>query len=58
MLKWDVYGQDEEPVRLPKFFTYVTVAVYIIAFAFVALLWFRWFRLVLEYRQAMLFFLY
>lgn len=40
MLKWDVYGRNDEPLRLPKAFTVMIVCLYAGAFSFVAYLWY------------------
>lgn len=58
MLKWDVYGQEEKHLNLSKVFTWVTVAIYIGAFSFVFILWFRWIRLIMEFGQTLSFWLH
>lgn len=53
MLNWDVYGQEEIRPKLPRFFIWIAIAVYVAAFSFVLFSWIHWISLLMEYRQTL-----
>ncbi|MCW3488787.1 hypothetical protein [Dethiobacter alkaliphilus] len=57
MLKWDTQDSYEEPLKVPKFFNWLTGAVITGAFAYVFYLWFRWLTLLGQHNQSLLFWL-
>ena len=57
MLKWEVYGQEDEPVRLPNILNWLSIIVITGAFSFVVYLWYRWLTLLAQHNQSLLFWL-
>lgn len=47
MLKWETKSPEEEPIRLPKLFTYLIITSFLV----VLYLWQQWLSLLLEHNQ-------
>lgn len=55
MLKWDVHSPEEEPIRIPKLFTWLTITMGGGTFCYVLYLWYRWVEVMLQNSQTILF---